>query len=136
MKLKDKFAALLRRWASKLSPVKDNFKPSMKDSLYLPSPFGVSRYEVRRVAVAYRIPRREEMEAQEAKHYGTPDAYNRLCDEYKKRIVHSIVAAIWEHGLLDYTEKRDPDTDELQISGSLYVGIRDDHNNNTNPFKD
>lgn len=136
MKLKDKFAALLRRCASKLSPVKDNFKPSMKDSLYLPSPFGVSRYEVRRVAVAYRIPRREEMEAQEAKHYGIPDAYNRLCDEYKKRIVHSIVAAIWEHGLLDYTEKRDPDTDELQISGSLYVGIRDDHNNNTNPFKD
>lgn len=136
MKLKDKFAAILRRWASKLSPEKDNFNPSMKDSLYLPSPFGVSRYEVRRVAVAYRIPRREEMEAQEAKHYGIPDAYNRLCDEYKKRIVHSIVAAIWEHGLLDYTEKRDPDTDELQISGSLYVGIRDDHNNNTNPFKD
>lgn len=136
MKLKDKFAALLRRWASKLSPEKDNFKPSKKDSLYLPSPFGLSRYEVRRVAVAYRIPRREEMEAQEAKHYGIPDAYNRLCDEYKKRIVHSIVAAIWEHGLLDYTEKRDPDTGELQISGSLYVGIRDDHNNNTNPFKD
>lgn len=136
MSIKDKFAALLRRWASKLSPVNDNFRHSMKDSLYLPSPFGVSRYEVRRVAVAYRIPRREEMEAQEAKHYGIPDAYNRLCDEYKKRIVHSIVAAIWEHGLLDYTEKRDPDTDELQISGSLYIGIRDDHNNNTNPFKD
>lgn len=136
MSIKDKFAALLRRWASKLSPVNDNFRHSMKDSLYLPSPFGVSRYEVRRVAVAYRIPRSEEMEAQEAKHYGIPDAYNRLCDEYKKRIVHSIVAAIWEHGLLDYTEKRDPDTDELQISGSLYVGIRDDHNNNTNPFKD
>lgn len=136
MKLKDKFAALLRRWASKLSPEKDNFNPSMKDSLYLPSPFGLSRYEVRRVAIAYRIPRSEEMKAQEAKHYGIPDAYNRLCDEYKKRIVHSIVASIWEHGLLDYTEKRDPDTNELQISGSLYVGIRDDHNNNTNPFKD
>ncbi len=136
MSIKDKFAALLRRWASKLSPEKDKFNPSMKDSLYLPSPFGLSRYEVRRVAIAYRISRNEEMQAREAAHYGIPDAYNRLCDEYKKRIVHSIVAAIWEHGLLDYTEKRDPDTDELKISGSLYVGIRDDHNNNTNPFKD
>lgn len=136
MSIKNKFAATLRRWASKLSPGKDNFNPSMKDSLYLPSPFGLSRYEVRRVAIAYRIPRSEEMKAQEAKHYGISDAYNRLCDEYKKRIVHSIVAAIWEHGLLDYTEKRDPDTDELQISGSLYVGIRDNHNNNTNPIKD
>lgn len=136
MTIKDKFAALLRRWASKLSPEKDNFNPSMKDSLYLPSPFGLSRYEVRRVAIAYHISRREEMEAQQAKHYGIPDAYNRLRDEYKKRIVHSIVAAIWERGLLDYTEERDPDTNELRLSGSLYVGIRDDRDNITNPFKD
>lgn len=136
MKIKDKFAALLRRCASKLSPEKDYFNPSMKNALSLPSPFGVSRYEVRRVAVAYRISRREEMAAREAAHNGMPDAYNRMCDDYKKRIVHSIVAAIWERGLLDYTEEHDPDTGDLRLSGSLYVGIRDDHNTNTNPFKD
>lgn len=131
MKPKDKFAALLRRWASKLSPEKSYADPSIKKGLNLPSPFGTSCYEVRRVAVAYRISKYEEIHAREAIHYGDPDAYTRMCDEYKKRIVHSIVAAMWERGLLDYTEERDPDTNELRISGSLYVGVRDDKKQET-----
>ena len=134
MTLKDKFAALLRRWASKLSPDKKcHYAPG--DGLYLPSPFGVSFYEVRRAAMEYRISHNEEIQAKNAIHYGQPDAYNRMCEEYKKRIVHGLIAAIWERGIMDFTEERDPDTNELRIRGSIYIGKRKDNQNEiTNPF--
>lgn len=62
-----------------------------------------------------------------------PDAVEGLRNEYKERITHGIIAAIWERGIVEFTEERDPDTNELRIRGSLYVGIRKD-NENINPF--
>ena len=134
MKIKDKFAALLRRWASKLSPeTRTHYGPG-EATFYLPSPFGVDYYEVRRVAMEYRISRSEEEHAviaQQRRYY--PDAVEGLRNEYKERITHGIIAAIWERGIVEFTEERDPDTNELRIRGSLYVGIRKD-NENINPF--
>lgn len=129
--MKKRLATLLRYLASKLSPEK-NTDIHIHDGIMLPSPSGLTCYKVRRLAMAYRVSSNEEAEAHKAEHYGYPDAFNQMCDEYKKRIVHSIVAAIWERGLLEYNEERDPDTGELRISGSLYVGIRDDNENNNN----
>lgn len=131
MKLKDKFAALLRRWASKLSPEK-NQGP---DGLNLPSPFGMDYYKVRRLGMAYSISPKEEAHAHEAERNGCPGAVTRMREEYEQRIAHGIVARLWEDRVVEYSEERNPDTGELRISGFLYVGIRED-NNNTNSFKD
>ncbi|MBD5228845.1 MAG: hypothetical protein HDS69_02215 [Bacteroidales bacterium] len=131
MTLKDKFAALLRRWASKLSPEK-NLAP---DELNLPSPFGVKPYEVQRFGMAYDIPPREEAHAHEAEKNGYPDAVKRMRKEYEKRIVHGIVARLWEDGVVEYNMERSPETGVLRIVGFLYVGIRKDNENEiTNPF--
>ena len=132
MKIKDKFAALLRRCASKLSPEK-NLDP---DGLNLPSPLGMDYYKVRRLGMPYSISPKEEAHAHEAERNGYPGAVARMREEYEQRIAHGIVARLWEDRIVEYSEERNPDTGELRISGFLYVGIRDDHNNNTNPFKD
>lgn len=124
MNIKDKFAAFLRRLASKISPEYIAPAPQLR----------VESYDIRRVAIAFRISRYEEKQAKEAIHYGHPDALNRMREEYKQRIAHSIVAALWERGIIDYSEFRDPDTNELQIRGSLFVGIHD--NKDDNPFND
>ena len=130
MTLKDKFAALLRRWASKLSPEK-NLVP---DELNLPSPFGVKTYEVQQFGMAYDIPPREEAHAHEAEKNGYPDAVKRMRKEYEKRIVHGIVARLWEDGVVEYNTERNPETGVIRIVGFLYVGIRKDKN--TNPFNE
>lgn len=133
MNLKDKFAALLRRWASKLSPETNPFLPGF--GVELPSLEGIATYKLRRVASAYSISKAEERNAQTAETHGYPDAVKRMREEYKERIAHAIVARLWEDGVVEYTEERDPYTGELHIKGSLYVGIRKDKNNdNTNPF--
>lgn len=131
MKFKAKFAAILRRWASKLSPESNPQLPGF--GLCLPSPTGISYYEIRRVASVYKISQREERNAHIAEHYGDPDATKRMREGYKERVAHAIVAALWERGIIEYSEERDPDTQELRISGSLYVGIRETNANNTNP---
>lgn len=59
MNLKDKFAAFLRRWASKLSP-ETNY-PTPDYGLYLPSLNGLATYEVRRIGTVYAISPDEEM---------------------------------------------------------------------------
>lgn len=53
MKLKDKFAAILRRWASKLSPENSPFLPDF--GLRLPSPTGVDYYEIKRLGSVYAV---------------------------------------------------------------------------------
>lgn len=132
MRVKDKFAALLRRWASKLSPETNPFLPGF--GVGLPSLEGIATYNLRRVASAFSISKAEEMDSQTAEAHGYPEAVERMREEYRKRVVHSIVAALWERGVVEYTEDRDPYTGELRIKGSLYVGIRDTIDNNTNPF--
>lgn len=134
MKIKDKFAALLRRWASKLSPEPNLFYPS--SALCLPSPTGLKFYNIRRVCTAYRISKSEEADAEMAgKHGFIPKAADFMREDYKKRIVHAIVAALWERNVIEYTEERESDSGELRISGSLYVGIPENNDNaNTNPF--
>ncbi len=134
MKLKDKFAATLRRWASKLSP---ETNPYLSDiGLRLPSPIGLAYYEVKRLGSIYAVSRNEENKAliaQQQRYY--PDAVKRMREEYKERIAHAIVARLWEDGVIEYTEERNPETGELRIGGYLYVGIRkDNENENTNPF--
>lgn len=134
MKLKDKFAALLRRWASKLSPENSPFLPDF--GLRLPSPTGVGYYEIKRLGSVYAVSKDEETKdliAQQQRYY--PDAVKRMREEYQERIAHAIVARLWEDGIVEYTEERHPETGELRIGGYLYVGIRKDKNN-TNPFKD
>lgn len=134
MEIKDKFAAFLRRWANKLSPETNPLNPT--SALCLPSPTGVKSYNIRRVCTAYRISEREEANAQMAAKNGfMPNAADRLRDEYKERVAHTIVATLWERGVIEYTEEREPDSGELRISGSLYVGIPENNDNaNTNPF--
>lgn len=134
MEIKAKFAAILRRWASKLSPENNPFLPNL--GLCLPSPTGVGYYEVKRIGSVYAVPHNEETKAliaQQQRYY--PDAVKRMREEYKERIAHAIVARLWEDGIVEYTEERHPETGELRIGGYLYVGIRKD-NNNTNHFKD
>lgn len=128
MKTKDKFAALLRRWASKLSPEKNQ----APDELNLPSPFGVEPYKVQRLGSVYAISPDEERRAFHAERSGYPNAVKRMREEYKERIAHTIVARLWEDGVVEYTEERHPETGELRIGGFLYVGIRKDKK--TNPF--
>lgn len=132
MTIKDKFAALLRRWASKLSPEKyqDPYEP------YIPSPVGPEHYQIRRLGMGYTISPKEETQANKAEQNGCHGAVARMREDYKQRIAHGIVARLWEDRIVEYSEERNPDTGELRISGFLYVGIRHDHNNNTNPFKD
>ncbi len=134
MNLKDKFAAFLRRWASKLSP-ETNY-PTPDYGLYLPSLNGLATYEVRRIGTVYAISPDEERRAAQAQQRGYyPDAVKRLREEYKERIAHTIVARLWKDGVVEYTEQRNPETGELKIGGFLYVGIlKDKDNNNTNPF--
>lgn len=134
MKIKDKFAAILRRWASKLSP---GTNPNLPDvGLLLPSPIGLAYYEVKRLGSVYAISRNEENKAliaQQRRYY--PDAVRRMRKEYEERIAHGIVARLWEDGVIEYTEERNPETGELRIGGYLYVGIRKDNENEiTNPF--
>lgn len=128
MTLKDKFAALLRRWASKLSPEKNQ----APDELNLPSPFGMKTYEIQRFGMAYYISPREEAHAHDAEKNGYPDAVKRMRKEYEERIVHGIVARLWEDGVVEYNAERNPETGVIRIVGFLYVGIRKDKN--TNPF--
>lgn len=133
MTLKDKFAAILRRWASNLSPETDPFRPNT--GLRLPSLTGVSRYEVKRLGSVYAISPNEERQAFHAERSGYPDVVKRMREEYKKRVAHTIVARLWEDGVIEYTEERNPETGELRIGGFLYVGIRKDNENEiTNPF--
>lgn len=129
MKIKDKFAAFLRRWASKLSPEKNQ----ASDELNLPSPFGVETYKVQRYGMVYNIPQREDARAHEAEKNGYPDAVKRMRKEYEERIAHGIVARLWEDGVVEYNMERSPETGVLRIGGFLYVGVRKD-NENTNPF--
>lgn len=132
MEIKDKFAAFLRRWANKLSPETNPLNPT--SALCLPSPTGLKSYNIRRVCTAYRIPKSEEADAEMAGKQGfTPKAADFMRKDYMKRIVHTIVAALWERNVIEYTEEREPDSGELRISGSLYVGIPE-NNDNTNPF--
>lgn len=131
MTIKDKFAALLRRWASKLSPE----KYQCPDGLNLPSHLGMEYYKVKRVGMAYSISLKEEAHAHEAERNGDPGAVARMREEYKQRIAHGIVARLWEDRVVEYSEERDSYTGELRIVGFLYVSIRED-NNNTNPIKD
>lgn len=126
MKNKTKLAELLRRWANKLSPENRNY-PS--DGLFLTSPFGIAYYKVRRVASAYRISINEEMKVRMFEEYGHTDAKMRMRAEYKQRIAESITKLLLEKGVIEYEEERDQYTQELTISGSLYVGIRDNINN-------
>lgn len=128
MTLKDKFAALLRRWASNISPE----KYQVPDGLFLPSPTGLAYYEVKRLGSVYAISPEEERRAFHAERSGYPNAVKRMREEYKKRIAHTIVARLWEDGVVEYTEEHHPETGELRIGGFLYVGIRKDKN--TNPF--
>lgn len=134
MKIKDKFAALLRRWANKVSPETNPLNHS--SGLCLPSPSGLKFYNIRRVCTAYRISKSEEADAQMAEKHGfIPKAADFMREDYKKRVVHAIIAALWERGVIEYTEEREPDSGELRISGSLYVGIPENNDNaNTNPF--
>lgn len=133
MKTKDKIAALLRRWASKLSPENN---PYLSDpGLSLPSPTGLAYYEVKRIGSVYAVSHNEETKAiiaQQQRYY--PDAVMRMREEYKERIAHTIVARLWKDGVIEYTEERHPETGELRIGGFLYVGIRKDKN--TNPFNE
>lgn len=133
MDIKAKFAAILRRWASKLSPENNNLLPGF--GLNLPSPTGVAYYNIRRVASAFEVSPREEREAHRLEQYGYHDAVKRMREEYKERVAHAIVAALWEKGIVEYSEEHDPVTRQLRISGSLYVGIRDNIDN-TNPFNE
>lgn len=130
MTLKDKFAALLRRWASNISPE----KYQVPDGLRLPSPVGMEYYKVRRIGMAYSISQKEEARAHEAERNGFPDSVKRMRKEYEERIAHGIVARLWEDGVVEYSEERNPYTGELRIGGFLYVGIRKDKN--TNPFNE
>lgn len=52
MEIKAKFAAILRRWASKLSPDNNPFPPDF--GLRLPSPTGLGYYEVKRLCSVLR----------------------------------------------------------------------------------
>lgn len=128
MRVKDKFATVLRRWASKLSPE----KTLAPDGLNLPSPFGMEYYKVRRLGMAYSISPEEEGRAHEAEQNGLPGAVARMRKDYEERIAHGIVARLWEDRVVEYSEERNPYTGELRIVGFLYVGIKD---NNTNPLK-
>lgn len=136
MNLKDKFAALLRRWASNLSPETNPFQPNA--GLRLPSLTGLRYYEVKRFGSVYSVSRNEENKAliaQQQRFY--PDAVKRMREEYKERIAHTIVARLWEDGVIEYTEERNPETGELRIGGFLYVGIRKDNENEiNNPFNE
>ena len=133
MTLKDKFAAILRRWASNLSPETDPSRPNT--GLRLPSLTGLSRYEVKRLGSVYAISPNEERQAFHAERSGYPDAVKRMREEYKERIAHTIVDRLWEDGVIEYTEERNSETGELRIGGFLYVGIRKDNENEiTNPF--
>lgn len=58
MKIKDKFAASLRRWASKLSSETNPYRPDL--GLLLPSSFGERYYKIRRLGMAYDISPKEE----------------------------------------------------------------------------
>lgn len=61
MEIKVKFAALLRRWASKLSPENNPFLPDF--GLRLPSPTGVGYYEIKRLGSVYAVSKDEETKA-------------------------------------------------------------------------
>lgn len=130
MKIKDKFAASLRRWASKLSPETNPYRPDL--GLLLPSSFGERYYKIRRLGMAYDISPKEEAHALEAEKNGYPDAVRRMRKEYEERIAHGIVARLWKDGVVEYNAERNPETGILRIVGFLYVGIKD---NDTNPLK-
>lgn len=136
MDIKDKFAALCRRWALKLASLLRRWafkldhkrtEPRCGDGLYLPSltSFGLAYYKLRRLQNAYRISRRELMEVQKCQLRGYIDAERRMRTECRERITASIVEGLIEHGVIKFIEKRDEETQELTISGSLYVGISD-----------
>ena len=126
---------MLRRWASKLSPETNPFLPNT--GLCLPSPTGLAYYEVKRLGSVYAISPNEERRAFQAERSGYPDAVKRMREEYKKRIAHTIVARLWEDGVVEYAEERNHETGELKIGGFLYVGIRKDNENDiTNPFNE
>ena len=61
---------------------------------------------------------------------GYPDARRRMLADYRERITASIVKGLIEHDVIKFKEKRDEETQELTISGSLYVGISDNEEEN------
>lgn len=125
-----KLAALLRRWAFKLDHKRT--EPRCGDGLYIPSltSFGLAYYKLRRLENAYRISLHELAQVREYELMGYPDARRRMLADYRERITASIVKGLIEHDVIKFKEKRDEETQELTISGSLYVGISDNEEEN------
>lgn len=139
MDIKDKFTALRRRWALKLAARLRRWafkldhkrtEPRYGDGLYLPSltSFGLAYYKLRRLKDAYRVSLRELLQVREYELRGYNDAGRMMQADYRERIAASIVKGLIEHDVIKFREKRDEETQELTISGSLYVGISDSDN--------